>query len=152
METRVTSTQQLTSHATTMTSKTSIKMSVKECKSLKSNHKLLLLTLYVFNSLKKYASLIKNVHFYLCYLFLETTDYINAIKHGQILLEKFGDRLTKKTKFTCLQYLSEAYTMEGNFDKALNIIDESAELIDEEAKREDSELKLTVETLTQKLI
>ena len=35
---------------------------------------------------KKYETLIKNVHFYLCYLFLEVNDFRNAIKHGEIVI------------------------------------------------------------------
>lgn len=51
---------------------------------------------------KKYETLIKNVHFYLCYLFLETGDYRNAIKHGQTMLSTFEGRLLKKTQFTVM--------------------------------------------------
>jgi len=49
----------------------------------------------------KYASLIKNVHFYLSYLFLETGDYRNAVKHGELVLSN-NERLTKKTRFTVM--------------------------------------------------
>ena len=38
----------------------------------------------------KYATLIKNVHFYLTYLFLELGDYRNAVKHGEQLLSENG--------------------------------------------------------------
>jgi hypothetical protein len=86
--------------------------------------------------MKKYANLVKNVHYYLCYLFLETADFRNAIKHGELLLEQFGGKLSKKTRFTCYQYLSEAYTMEGQYDKAIGIIDESQGVIEEETKRD----------------
>lgn len=33
-----------------------------------------------------YQNVIKNVHLYLCYLFLETGDYRNCMKHGDALL------------------------------------------------------------------
>ena len=53
----------------------------------------------------KYASLVKNVHFYLSYLFLETGDYRNAVRHAEVVLKKFGgsdSRLSKKTQFTVM--------------------------------------------------
>ena len=50
---------------------------------------------------KKYETLIKNVHFYLCYLFLEVNDYRNSIKHGEIL-RTYSGRLSTKTTFTVL--------------------------------------------------
>ena len=48
----------------------------------------------------KYSSLIKNVHFYLSYLFLETGDYRSAVRHGETVLKNYEGRLTKKTEFT----------------------------------------------------
>ena len=45
----------------------------------------------------KYESLIKNVHFYLAYLCLETADYQGAIRHSEVVLRKFEGRITKKT-------------------------------------------------------
>ena len=41
----------------------------------------------------KYESLTKNVHFYLAYLFLETGDYRNAVKHGETVLNAYEGRL-----------------------------------------------------------
>lgn len=74
---------------------------------------------------KKYETLIKNVHFYLSYLFLEMSDYRNAIKHGQIMLKTFEGRLLKKTQFTVMQYLAEAHCMLGKHSEALEILDEA---------------------------
>ena len=42
--------------------------------------------------------------------------------------------------------------MEGQYDKAIGIIDDSQGVIEEESKRDQGEIKLTVETLAQKLI
>ena len=50
----------------------------------------------------KYESLIKNVHFYLAYLCLETADYQGAIRHSEVVLQKFEGRITKKTQFTVM--------------------------------------------------
>lgn len=74
---------------------------------------------------KKYETLTKNVHFYLCYLFLETGDYRNAIKHGRILLDTFEGRLLKKTRFTAMQYLAESLCMLGRYSEALEMLDEA---------------------------
>mmetsp|Transcript_4281 Transcript_4281/g.5715 ORF Transcript_4281/g.5715 Transcript_4281/m.5715 type:complete len:152 (+) Transcript_4281:1268-1723(+) len=68
---------------------------------------------------KKYETLTKNVHFYLCYLFLETGDFRNATKHGEIVLKNYDGRLLKKTQFTVMQYLAEAYCMLEEHEKAL---------------------------------
>ena len=43
----------------------------------------------------KYETLIKNVHFYLAYLCLETSDYQGAVRHSEIVLRKFEGRITK---------------------------------------------------------
>lgn len=61
----------------------------------------------------KYETLIKNVHFYLAYLCLETSDYQGAIRHSEIVLKKFEGKITKKTRFTVMQYLAEAHCMLG---------------------------------------
>ena len=61
----------------------------------------------------KYETLIKNVHFYLAYLCLETTDYQGTVRHSEIVLKKFEGRITKKTQFTVMQYLAEAQCMLG---------------------------------------
>lgn len=68
---------------------------------------------------KKYETLMKNVNFYLCYLFLEVNDFRNSIKHGEILIGQFSGRLTTKTTFTVMQYLAEAYCMIGNYQEAM---------------------------------
>ena len=77
---------------------------------------------------KKYETLIKNVHFYLCYLFLEVADYRNCIKHGEVLIGDFSGRLTTKTTFSVMQYLAEAYCMNGNYQDALALIEDSDQL------------------------
>ena len=64
---------------------------------------------------KKYETLMKNAHFYLAYLFLETGDYRNAVKHSEIMLRNYEGRLLKKTQFTVMQYLAEAYCMLGQY-------------------------------------
>ena len=53
------------------------------------------------------------MHFYLTYLFLEIGDYRNAVKHGETVLKNYAGRLLKKTQFTVMQYLGEAYCMLG---------------------------------------
>ena len=72
---------------------------------------------------KKYESLMKNTHFYLCYLFLETGDFRNAVKHGELVLKNYEGRLQKKTQFTVMQYLSESYCMLEDYEKALQTLD-----------------------------
>lgn len=52
--------------------------------------------------MKKYFGLVKNVHFYLSYLFLEVGDYRNCISHGEQLLKQYENRLHKKTQFTVM--------------------------------------------------
>ena len=73
----------------------------------------------------KYETLTKNVHFYLTYLFLEIGDYRNAVKHGETVLKNYAGRLLKKTQFTVMQYLGEAYCMLGKHQEALEMLDES---------------------------
>lgn len=76
----------------------------------------------------KYETLSKNVHLHLCYAFLMTYDYRNAIKHGTILIKQF--KVNQKTEFTVLQYLAEAYCMLGDASKAQENLTKSAELTD----------------------
>lgn len=73
----------------------------------------------------KYETLIKNVHFYLAYLCLETSDYQGAVRHSEIVLKKFEGRITKKTQFTVMQYLAEAQCMLGQNQKALETLEEA---------------------------
>ena len=83
---------------------------------------------------KKYETLIKNVHFYLCYLFLEIQDFKNCLKHGEILISQFSGRLTSKTQFTVYQYMGEANCMLGNYDEAMANIEESEQLDEPQLK------------------
>jgi hypothetical protein len=48
---------------------------------------------------KKYATLTKNVYFYLCYVSLELMDFHNCTKYGEILLDTHGKDLSVNTKF-----------------------------------------------------
>lgn len=103
----------------------------------------------------KYETLTKNIHFYLTYLFLETGDYRSAIRHGETVLRLYGgndSRLTKKTHFTVMQYLSEAYCMLGQHQKAIQTLDEAEQVMEAGRARTDEETKLTVEMLTDKLV
>jgi len=81
---------------------------------------------------KKYETLIKNVHFYLCFAFLEIGDYINCIKHGSTLLDTFGGRLSDNTEFTTVQYLAEAHCMLGEPAKALGYLDKGSDVAKKE--------------------
>ena len=101
---------------------------------------------------KKYESLVKNTHFYLCYLFLETGDFRNAVKHGELVLRNYDGRLQKKTQFTVMQYLAESYRMLEEHDKALQILDQALAVMDEGRPRSEDELKLNVEMLADKLV
>jgi len=101
---------------------------------------------------KKYETLTKNVHFYLTYLFLETGDFRNAVKHGQLVLKTYEGRLLKKTQFTVMQYLAEAHCMLNQHKEALNMLDEAQKLMEEGRSRSEEDTKLTVEMLTDKLI
>jgi hypothetical protein len=71
---------------------------------------------------------VKNVYFYLCYVYLEMMDFSSCLKHGQILLDTYGKELSAKTKFQVLQYLIEACCMLGLTDKAIDFIKESQPL------------------------
>ena len=103
---------------------------------------------------KKYGTLIKNVHFYLSYLFLEVQDYRNCLKHADILIDQFKDRLTTKTLFTVYQYMGEANCMLGNHDEAMSNIEDSEQL--DELKPKDpsdpSSGKLRVQTIADNII
>lgn len=92
------------------------------------------------------------MHFYLAYLFLETGDYRNAIKHGETLLKTFEGRLTKKTQFTAMQYLGEAYCLQGQYPKALEMLEEAQLIMEEGRSRADEDPKLTVEMLATKTL
>ena len=94
----------------------------------------------------------KNVHFYLAYLFLETGDYRNAVKHSEIVLRNYEGRLLKKTQFTVMQYLGEAYCMLGQYQQAIDILNEAQQMMDEGRGRNEEDTKLTVEMLTSKLV
>lgn len=48
---------------------------------------------------KKYATLTKNVYFYLCFVCLELMDFHNCAKFGEKLLDTYGKELTVNTKF-----------------------------------------------------
>lgn len=101
---------------------------------------------------KKYETLTKNVHFYLCYLFLETGDFRNAVKHGELVLRNYEGRLLKKTQFTVTQYLAEAYCMLEEHPRALELLDEVQAAMEEGRPRAQEDTKLTVEMLTDKLV
>ena len=100
----------------------------------------------------KYETLTKNVHFYLTYLFLETGDFRNAVKHGEIVLKYYEGRLVKKTQFTVMQYLAEAYCMLAQHEKAIQMLDDAQSLMNAGRSRAEEDTKLTVEMLTNKLI
>jgi len=100
----------------------------------------------------KYETLTKNVHFYLTYLFLETGDFRNAVKHGEIVLKSYEGRLVKKTQFTVMQYLAEAYCMLAQHEKAIQMLDDAQTLMNAGRSRAEEDTKLTVEMLTNKLI
>jgi len=101
---------------------------------------------------KKYETLAKNVHFYLAYLFLETGDFRNAVKHGELVLKQYEGRLLKKTQFTVMQYLAEAYCMLDEEDKALKMLDGAQAIMEAGRSRAEEDQKLTVEMLTTKLM
>lgn len=58
---------------------------------------------------KKYDSLMKNVHQYLCYMYLITYNYQKCIEHGDLLLEL--ENLQPTSKYNAHTYLAEAYCM-----------------------------------------
>ena len=76
----------------------------------------------ILSSDKKYLTLIKNVHFYLCFVSLELGDYTSSIRHGNELLKQFSGKLTPKTEHTVKQYLAEAYCMVGQPKEAQKLL------------------------------
>ena len=64
--------------------------------------------------------MVRNVHFYLCFAFMELQDFNNAVKHGSHILREYWPKkqISKKTYFTVQQYLAEAYCMLHMHDKA----------------------------------
>ena len=54
------------------------------------------------NTATKYSAMVRNVHFYLCYIFLELQDYSNAVRHGLHVVQEFWPKkqISVKTYFT----------------------------------------------------
>jgi len=92
-------------------SRISTKTYANECKSFS----------FLAFSLQKYATISKNVIFYLCYVSLEVNDFAGCINYGQELLRTYPT-LQARTEFQTKQYIAEAYTMIGNPGKAYQIL------------------------------
>ena len=77
---------------------------------------------------KKYESLIKNAHQYLCYMYLITYNYNKCIEHGKKLI-KLGN-LATSTTYNVHCYMAEATCMIGQFKDAMTHLDEAENVSD----------------------
>lgn len=67
----------------------------------------------------KHASLIKNAHQYLCYMYLITYNFSKCIDHGKKLLAMDkAHNLAESTKYNVHMYLAEANCMLARFEEA----------------------------------
>lgn len=81
---------------------------------------------------KKYEILKKNINLHLCYLYLMTYDYNNVIKTGNAILRNQSP--SPRTRYQVLQYLAEAYCMNGQHQQALECLKECTGLDTPEAR------------------
>lgn len=78
---------------------------------------------------KKYDGLLKNVHQYLCYMYLISYNYQKCIDHGEILLE--FENLQPTTKYNVHSYLAEAHCMLSQFEQSLSHLQDAERVSDQ---------------------